>query len=114
MIRFLPLRKRFYQSGRQSRHHKLTQDSQHKRFIWTPIPISLGVLVIAGIQYRKIASRPKYETDHDIKVDGDWYVHLYMMLPLRTLSRWWGEINSMTVPDILRKPLYKSYVNNFS
>jgi hypothetical protein len=66
--------------------------------------------VIAGMQYRRMSTRPTYENDHDIKVDGDWYIHLYMMLPLRTLSRWWGDLNAITVPEFLRKSLYSTYV----
>ena len=94
----------------QSLVNQSRSKSQKTRFVWTPIPISLGILVIAGMQYRKMSARPTYESNHDIKVDGDWYIHLYMMLPLRTLSRLWGELNAFTVPEFLRRPLYSTYV----
>lgn len=40
-------------------------------------------------------------------------VSMYKMLPLRTLSRLWGWINSINLPTVLRTPVLKSYANTF-
>ncbi len=38
---------------------------------------------------------------------------MYKMLPLRTLSRMWGWINSIELPVIMRSPILRSYVRAF-
>lgn len=38
---------------------------------------------------------------------------MYKMLPLRTLSRLWGWINSINLPTVLRTPVLKSYASTF-
>lgn len=46
-------------------------------------------------------------------IDLPWYVHLYAMLPLRSLSRLWGHVNSITLPVPLREPVYLAYSRMF-
>ena len=38
---------------------------------------------------------------------------MYKMLPLRTVSRIWGWINSIELPVIMRSPILRSYVRAF-
>lgn len=38
---------------------------------------------------------------------------MYKMLPLRTLSRWWGWINSIELPVFLRSPILRTYIKAF-
>lgn len=40
-------------------------------------------------------------------------ISMYKMLPLRTLSRMWGWINSIELPVIMRSPVLRSYVLAF-
>ena len=38
---------------------------------------------------------------------------VYKMLPLRTVSRIWGWINSIELPIVMRSPILRSYVRAF-
>src|SRR5699024_11017302 len=38
---------------------------------------------------------------------------MYKMLPLRTLSRVWGWVNSLELPTAIRTPILKSYAHTF-
>ncbi|KAJ3341095.1 phosphatidylserine decarboxylase 1 [Gonapodya sp. JEL0774] len=53
------------------------------------------------------------ELGERVVVRGGWHIHLYATLPLRHLSRLWGDLNSLTVPTPLRSPLYKAYAYVF-
>ncbi len=35
------------------------------------------------------------------------------MLPLRTFSRFWGFLNSVELPVIMRKPILNTYIETF-
>lgn len=38
---------------------------------------------------------------------------MYKMLPLRTISRVWGYLNSIELPVAARKPILKAYIETF-
>ncbi|KAI8846313.1 phosphatidylserine decarboxylase-domain-containing protein [Chytridium lagenaria] len=75
--------------------------------IWRPIPISLGLAVIAFLHLRR--NKDKAPSDPDLVVEGPLQIRMYAALPLREVSRIWGWVNSLTVPPFLRGPLYKTY-----
>ncbi|KAG8896733.1 phosphatidylserine decarboxylase 1, partial [Tulasnella sp. 403] len=76
---------------------------------WYPLPIGVGALLLAAIQYKK-----NYLQQHDateiipdekgegVKLKGPWQVHVLGALPLRNLSRLWGYLNSIELPLWLR------------
>ncbi|KAJ1552493.1 phosphatidylserine decarboxylase 1 [Nowakowskiella sp. JEL0078] len=43
-----------------------------------------------------------------------WQIHLYATLPLRSISRLWGTLTSMTLPVPLRSPLYRIFSSLFN
>ncbi|RZC43127.1 phosphatidylserine decarboxylase proenzyme [Asbolus verrucosus] len=42
-----------------------------------------------------------------------WEIDCYCMLPLRTISRWWGWIADKQLPEFLRPLVYGLYANTF-
>ncbi|KAJ3218545.1 phosphatidylserine decarboxylase 1 [Dinochytrium kinnereticum] len=83
--------------------------------IWKPIPISLGLAVIALLHLRRLKERADEEKKEnppihpDLIVEGPLQIRMYAALPLREASRLWGWLNGLTVPTFLRTPLYKTY-----
>ncbi|KAI8801750.1 phosphatidylserine decarboxylase-domain-containing protein [Cladochytrium replicatum] len=86
---------------------------------WAPIPIGLGLSFLALLQLLHMFQRDlpgiaqKQTVVPDVSVVGPWQIHVYATLPLRSLSRVWGELNNLTVPMWLREPLYSSYAYLF-
>lgn len=78
---------------------------------WYPIPVALGLGVLAVIQYRRVIKREEYNLEHPKKyvASGPWQVHVAAALPLRSMSRLWGAFNSITIPEPLRPMGYKLY-----
>ncbi|KAJ3102861.1 phosphatidylserine decarboxylase 1 [Phlyctochytrium planicorne] len=92
--------------------------------IWQPIPISLGIAVIAILHLRRVKERNEEENskrppvlDEDLIIEGPWQlnfkIRMYAALPLREASRLWGWLNGLTVPAFLRSPFYKLYSSAF-
>ena len=78
-------------------------------FKWKPIPISVGISLIAYLHYRHLSQRPKIPLNTDIQIQGPWYIQMYTLFPLRWLSQTWGELNSIRLPVWMRKPVYLGY-----
>ncbi|KAI9480273.1 MAG: phosphatidylserine decarboxylase-domain-containing protein [Benjaminiella poitrasii] len=83
---------------------------------WYPISVTLGLSVIAFIQYRRVIARESEqnqqqsnESKRKYLVTGPWQVHVAAALPLRTISRLWGAFNSLMIPTPLRPFGYKLY-----
>ncbi|XP_077163977.1 phosphatidylserine decarboxylase proenzyme, mitochondrial isoform X2 [Paroedura picta] len=47
------------------------------------------------------------------KIASDWEVSLYKSVPTRLLSRAWGRLNSVELPNWLRKPVLSLYIWTF-
>ncbi|XP_071945285.1 phosphatidylserine decarboxylase proenzyme, mitochondrial-like [Antedon mediterranea] len=84
---------------------------------WFPIPLSVGFGYICYQQYFHIKKRElRHVYEAEIPEDlllKNWQVTLYRTLPLRTVSRCWGSVNSLEVPVFLRKPMYGLYSTLF-
>ncbi|GAA5877153.1 hypothetical protein JCM1840_005672 [Sporobolomyces johnsonii] len=78
---------------------------------WSPIPLSLGAAVLVVVAFYKQASEKGKEPlpEGAVSVQGPWQVHVIGALPLRTMSRIYGTLNSYTLPVWLRVPGYKLY-----
>ncbi|KAI8994710.1 phosphatidylserine decarboxylase-domain-containing protein [Pilobolus umbonatus] len=89
---------------------KLAESWNNTETKWYPIPIALGLSVIAVIQYRHIQQKSKSEEERPKYVaSGPWQVHVAAALPLRSISRLWGAFNSLTIPVYLRPYGYRLY-----
>lgn len=82
--------------------------------VWYPIPLSLGVAVLVLVNFYKQRSWEKQDEskpvpESEIKVKGPWQVHVIGALPLRSISRVYGMLNSYTLPVWFRVPGYKLY-----
>ena len=81
---------------------------ERRRFIrwWTVTSLTI---VLGGV-YAKI----KYERgDHEenpYKIrPQSWHLYAYSALPLKTISRLWGQVNSINLPVWIRSPSYRVY-----
>nr|XP_027202307.1 phosphatidylserine decarboxylase proenzyme, mitochondrial-like isoform X2 [Dermatophagoides pteronyssinus] len=81
-----------------------------KRLRWFHLPLSFAVTLLLLGQVRKF--RRKNGDDNAYK-PLPFEVSMYRMLPLRTLSRMWGWINSLELPQPVRIPILKSYAAAF-
>uniref|UniRef100_T1JAJ0 Phosphatidylserine decarboxylase n=1 Tax=Strigamia maritima TaxID=126957 RepID=T1JAJ0_STRMM len=80
------------------------------RFIrWTTFPLSIGCALIGYQQYWQIKSK---NSNQPLLV-SDWELAFYRLLPLRTVSRIWGWINSVNLPVWTRKPILNLYAQTF-
>ncbi|KAM0790609.1 hypothetical protein ACM66B_004473 [Microbotryomycetes sp. NB124-2] len=95
---------------------RLKQRWQSTETKWYPIPVSLGAAVLVGVSYYKQRRADKasrngdgVDNDRQIKVSGPWQVHVIGALPLRSISRLYGYLNSYTLPVWFRTPGYRFY-----
>lgn len=81
---------------------------QQRRFIrwWTLTSLT----VVLG----SVAAKIKYDrgdeeiNEYKIKPQS-WHLYAYSTLPLKAISRLWGQVNSITLPVWLRSPTFKFY-----
>ncbi|KAG9046857.1 phosphatidylserine decarboxylase 1 [Tulasnella sp. UAMH 9824] len=82
---------------------------------WYPLPIGVGALLLAAVQYRKEQRKrnePEVVADDNgtvVKVKHPWQVNVLGALPLRNLSRLWGYLNSLELPVWFRPTGYRIY-----
>ncbi|GAA6000541.1 phosphatidylserine decarboxylase 1 [Rhodotorula paludigena] len=98
-------------SGRESFASRLRKRWNSTPTKWSPIPVSLGAAVLVVLTFYKQASEKGKEPlpDGAVKVQGPWQVHVIGALPLRSISRLYGLVNSYELPVWFRVPGYKFY-----
>ncbi|EGV63945.1 phosphatidylserine decarboxylase 1 [Yamadazyma tenuis] len=95
------------------------QRQQRRRFIrwWTLTSLAVLLTGVAGkIKYE----RGQYDDDDEhiphneyaIKPES-WQLYIYSTLPLKAISRLWGQVNSINLPVWLRSPSYRLYSTLF-
>lgn len=88
-----------------------TKRQQRRRFIrwWTltSLTIVLGG-VAAKIRYEKGEQSDECFDEHGIRPQS-WHLYAYSTLPLKAISRIWGQVNSINLPVWIRSPSYKLY-----
>lgn len=83
---------------------------------WTPLPVGVGLALIAFQQYRHTRKREAAKLGHLDPCDclaDEWEVEAYKLLPLRYFSRAWGWVNACELPEWSRKSLLGLYVRTF-
>lgn len=87
---------------------------QRRRFIrwWTltSLTVVLGG-VAAKIHYER-GDKDQHFNEYAIKPQS-WHLYAYSTLPLKSISRLWGQFNSINLPVWLRSPSYKLYSTLF-
>ncbi|PLW13258.1 hypothetical protein PCANC_07119 [Puccinia coronata f. sp. avenae] len=87
---------------------------------WKPIPVWIGASLLGLLAYLKRYSYDPRSDNVDVhyapqsqstpvKIEGPWQVHVLGALPLRSISRLYGLLNSYTLPIWFRVPGYKLY-----
>ncbi|WLF77746.1 phosphatidylserine decarboxylase 1 [Lodderomyces elongisporus] len=96
------LHTRFFSTEARSRRQ------QRRKFIkwWT---ITSLTIVLGGV-----AAKMKYDRDeineNPYKIrPQSWQLYAYSTLPLKTISRLWGYVNSIDLPVFIRSPSYRLY-----
>ncbi|KAJ3666274.1 hypothetical protein Zmor_001727 [Zophobas morio] len=69
--------------------------------------VPVGICLIAVMQWRS------YRKKSAERLANEWEINCYCMLPLRTVSRCWGWIADIQLPEFLRPFIYGLYANTF-
>lgn len=90
---------------------------ERRRFVrwWTltSLTVVLGG-VAAKIMYERQDNEDEYEAFHKYTIKPQsWQLYAYSTLPLKSISRLWGKVNSINLPIWLRSPSYKLYSSVF-
>ncbi|CAG9859362.1 unnamed protein product [Phyllotreta striolata] len=72
--------------------------------------LPVGICLIAVMQWRAFRRRQKSLESYTA---SKWEISCYCLLPLRTVSRCWGYIADIKLPEVLRPPVYKLYSTVF-
>ncbi|EEB08371.1 phosphatidylserine decarboxylase Psd1 [Schizosaccharomyces japonicus yFS275] len=77
-------------------------------------PVGAGVLGLGfATCFWLFHERRDVETKKGVKIEGPWQVYVLSTLPLRTLSRVWGALNSVHLPAWIRVPWFRLYATIF-
>ncbi|KAF8603760.1 phosphatidylserine decarboxylase [Ceratobasidium sp. AG-I] len=106
------------ETGRAPLRHRLRDAWKNTPTKWYPLPIGVGAVLLAVIQFRK--QNPGLITGHGegilytgagdaVRISGPWQVHVLAALPLRSLSRLWGTLNTLELPVWMRPVGFKLY-----
>ncbi|KAI5967121.1 PSD1 [Candida theae] len=96
------IHKRFFSSEARSRRQ------QRRKFMkwWTITSLSI---VLGGVAAKiKYDRSEEHENPYKIRPHS-WQLYAYSTLPLKTMSRLWGYVNSIDLPVFLRSPSYRLY-----
>lgn len=107
---------RFYSQNSQQR----PRPSKNSKITWYNLPIGVGIGFVGLMQFYKTTSREKERQELEesgavpkrrerIRPDGPWQVQVMSTLPLKAISRLWGQFNELTIPYYLRVPGFKLY-----
>ncbi|GAD95734.1 phosphatidylserine decarboxylase proenzyme 1, mitochondrial precursor [Paecilomyces variotii No. 5] len=110
--------------GKESFSSRLRIAWGNTKIEWRPIPIAMGVLFLGLLQFYKMRrvenERQAIQDLEDeengvvprrkrIRPSGPWQVQIMSTLPLKALSRLWGQFNELEIPYSLRVPGFKLY-----
>ncbi|XP_069684838.1 phosphatidylserine decarboxylase proenzyme, mitochondrial isoform X2 [Periplaneta americana] len=81
--------------------------------LWRPLPISVGLVLLAVLQWRHVRRRERNTDDSTVVLAKNWEITCYRAVPLRALSRIWGWITNKELPPSIRPWLYTYYASTF-
>ncbi|CAE6482110.1 unnamed protein product [Rhizoctonia solani] len=102
--------------------HRLRDAWRNTPTTWYPIPVGVGAVLLAVIHYRRQHTLGASIGDSGIvytgagdaiRISGPWQVHVLAALPLRSLSRLWGTLNTFELPVWMRPAGFKLYAYMF-
>jgi len=103
-------------------HHQKTEPPPNflytyiRKVIDNPLPIGAGALVVGLLQLKRIRKREE-RLNNEESIEGtpaeEWKVDCYKALPLRHVSRLWGFINEIYLPEWMRVKVLTAYANTF-
>ncbi|KAK6848981.1 hypothetical protein PG995_012814 [Apiospora arundinis] len=125
----------FTTGPRPSFRHTSTKYQQKERFSsrlgtalkntkvqWYPIPVGLGIGFLGFVQFYKRQAREREIIEQEneefgkrpkkrprVRPEGPWQVQVMSTLPLKAISRLWGQFNELVIPYYLRVPGFKLY-----
>lgn len=87
---------------------------------WYSIPVGLGIAFLGFTQFLKSQKAEKERLEREaefedvsprkrIRPTGPWQVQVMSTLPLKAVSRLWGQFNELDIPYSLRVPGFKLY-----
>lgn len=103
------LHKRFFSAEARKRRQ------ERRRFVrwWTLVSLSV---VLGGVAAKIKYDRGYYEDEEDYQHFNEykikpqsWHLYAYSTLPLKAMSRLWGQVNSINLPIWLRSPSFRFY-----
>ncbi|KAK9248386.1 phosphatidylserine decarboxylase-domain-containing protein [Lipomyces tetrasporus] len=119
---FVGKRAFFSTSGGQQGQQQQSQGTRRRfRFRWWHVPVAGGLTAVA-VRYQERYRRRLYEssdsdsdsaTERKVRPVGPWQVFVYSTLPLKSISRLWGQFNAIELPLWMREPGYKLYAYIF-
>ncbi|KAG8744177.1 phosphatidylserine decarboxylase 1 [Ceratobasidium sp. 414] len=100
--------------------HRLRDAWKNTPTKWYPLPVGVGAVLLAVIHYRRQHSGMLQSGMGDpglvytgagdaVRVTGPWQVHVLAALPLRSLSRLWGTLNTLELPVWMRPAGFRLY-----
>jgi len=85
-----------------------------RKLHWYNLPLAVGFGYISYQAYGRIVKREQHlvrtTVDPEELTVNNWLVTAYTCLPLRIISRLWGQMNSIDLPEWLRAPVLGLYV----
>ncbi|KAK8041255.1 hypothetical protein PG994_014262 [Apiospora phragmitis] len=107
---------------KESFNSRLGSALKNTKVQWYPIPVGLGIGFLGLVQFYKSQAREKERLDQEaeefgkrpkkrpkIRPEGPWQVQVMSTLPLKAISRLWGQFNELVIPYYLRVPGFKLY-----
>ncbi|KAJ5365696.1 hypothetical protein N7517_008582 [Penicillium concentricum] len=93
---------------------------------WYPIPVGLGIGLLGLLSFYKSQRAERNRLARDaagdewedgkrpprrprISLSGPWHIQIMSTLPLKAMSRLWGQFNEIELPYYLRVPGFKLY-----
>lgn len=107
------------QKRRAPLRHRLRDAWRNTPTKWYPLPVGVGAVLLAVIHYRRQHTGVVtgmgdtgvlYTGAGDaVRISGPWQVHVLAALPLRSLSRLWGTLNTLELPVWMRPAGFRLY-----
>lgn len=104
------IHKRFFSA--EARRRRRDRRKFVRWWTLTSLAILLGG-VAAKARYERMLQDDEGDFDHYSVRPQLWPMYAYSTLPLKTMSRLWGQVNSINLPVWMRLPSYKVYLYIF-